>query len=299
MSLWNFGRSPEATSKALLLGEALRVGPTGLPTPSAPPFGTFFGIFGVGLMFQKNVVVAVVLMDDKQVGKSFEPVSLLSVQSAKNALDVLFGQGAESWATNVFALGITAPELHVSPADDVMAPNPGTCGSHVRWGNSQGLLTAGHVGSLLLSAAYSKGTQIGQVVFSCNPANTGAQVGADVALIELNHGVPLITTITGTAQVEPTNNLLVMNRNRQQVQVMGKANWLTIPSANGTYGEIYFTMGGVTQAGDSGAAVLLQGTQRVIGHVVGGSTGMTSYIQDIDYQLQAIRSSSTFASVAI
>lgn len=299
MSLWKFSRSPEATSKALLLSEALLVGPSGLPTPASPPFGTFFGILGVGVMFQKNVSVAVVLMDDKQVGKAFEPIPLLSVASAKNALGVLFGDGAETWATNVFALGLTAPELYVSPGDDVMAPSSGTCGSHVRWGNSQGILTAGHVGSLLMSAAYSNGAHIGRVVFSCNPADTGAQVGADVALIELNPGVPLASTITGTAQVQPLNNLLVLNRNRQQAQVMGKANWLTIPSANGTYGEIYFTMGGVTQPGDSGAAVLLQGTQQVVGHVVGGSAGITSYIQDIDYQLQAIRSSPMFASVVL
>jgi len=219
---------------------------------------------------------------------------------AKNALDTVFPGEAENWAANVFALGINPPELHISPADDLLAPNLGTCGAGVHWDHSHGVLTAGHVGSALAAAAYSKGVHVGGVVFSCNPANAGAQVGADVALIELNPGVPLVTTITGTTQVQPLGSLFVLKRGQQSpVAVLGKLEWLTLPSANGTYGDVYLTANSVTQAGDSGAAVLLQGTTQVVGHVIGGTPGMSSFIQDITYQLRAIHAHPAFASVTV
>jgi hypothetical protein len=43
----------------------------------------------------------------------------------------------------------------------------------------------------------------------------------------------------------------------------------------------------VTQPGDSGAAVL-DSSGDLLGHVIGGSPGAFSYIQDIHYQLRII-----------
>jgi|SRR5215469_2487765 len=305
MSLWDFGRSPDATSKALLLAEGLRLGPTGLPTPLSPPFGVFFGIFGVGLIYREDQkrVVAVVIMDASDVPAAFpQVVELATVPRAKNALATLFGGSADMEAmftADVFAVGVPTPELQVATGDMIMAPNVGTCGSSARWANSQGILTAGHVGSAP-SAAFSNGAHIGNVVFSRNPANGGAQVGADVALVELNPGMHLNKSVTGTVRAQPTSNVLIMRPNGgSPVQVIAKTNWFYIPASNGTYGDVYLTMTGVTQPGDSGAAVLLQNTQSLVGHVIGASGRITSYIQDIEYQLQMIRSNPAFAAITV
>jgi len=44
-------------------------------------------------------------------------------------------------------------------------------------------MTAGHVGSLFASPAYSKGAHIGRVVFSSNPANMGADRYLEIFLV--------------------------------------------------------------------------------------------------------------------
>lgn len=54
----------------------------------------------------------------------------------------------------------------------------------------------------------------------------------------------------------------------------------------GMWAQLYFTTTAASGPGDSGAPVLASGTSKIVGHVVGGAPGLTSYIQSIDVQLQ-------------
>jgi hypothetical protein len=54
----------------------------------------------------------------------------------------------------------------------------------------------------------------------------------------------------------------------------------------GNWGEAMITMQAISAPGDSRAAVV-NAAGEVIGHVVGGATGVYSVIHDIDYQLKA------------
>jgi hypothetical protein len=65
---------------------------------------------------------------------------------------------------------------------------------------------------------------------------------------------------------------------------MGLSGFLAMPSYGGTCGDTYFTTTQITNPGDSGGPVLLGSD--IIGHVVGASPGVTSYVQDISYQIR-------------
>jgi hypothetical protein len=68
---------------------------------------------------------------------------------------------------------------------------------------------------------------------------------------------------------------------------MGFVPALFVPAMAGMWGQLYFTTAGCSVPGDSGAPVIRGGTNEIVGHVVGGATGITSYIQSIDIQLNA------------
>jgi hypothetical protein len=55
----------------------------------------------------------------------------------------------------------------------------------------------------------------------------------------------------------------------------------------------------ITQQGDSGALTLDDATDDVVGHVVGATANVASYIQEIDYQLREIAKQAQFSSVTL
>jgi hypothetical protein len=79
-------------------------------------------------------------------------------------------------------------------------------------------------------------------------------------------------------------------------QIQGYAICFNSPKSNATYGELYLTYGQVAQPGDSGAAVE-DSRGALVGHVIGGSPGVFSFIQDIYYQMRAVGASSGFAGI--
>ena len=70
-------------------------------------------------------------------------------------------------------------------------------------------------------------------------------------------------------------------------QTMGFVAQLFVPSMAGMWADLYFTTTAASVQGDSGAPVLAAGTNSIVGHIVGGAPGLTSYIQSIDVQLAA------------
>jgi len=304
VSLWPFAASRDTISTALVLSEALLLGPVGAPrlAPNEPPYGHRFGVFGAAIFTNETSsrLVAGLLVDSDLIGVPATRVPLLEVPTVLAALVSLFGSDL-LWLNDAFAYSVTPPSLHVGPGTMLSAASLGTVGAPVTWGASRGVLTAGHVAGPVGSAAYMAGVRIGDVVFSRDPTGLGHQPDADVAVVELAAGIaPISGSITAAASISDAPSVEVLQQHgRQYTTVIGKAAWLYVPGYNATYADAYLTLAEVTQPGDSGAPMLAAGTTHVVGHVIGSSPGVTSYVQDIALQLAAIRGDPSFASIAI
>jgi hypothetical protein len=198
------------------------------------------------------------------------------------------------------------PILHASAGDVVIAGGSiGTLGAEVSWGSGYGILTAGHVAGSVGSIAYTaspggQAQQIGSVVFSRTAAGAGPRGGADVGLIELAGTMP-----TGWAQKKATTaqplDKIKVQRNSGPVpgELKGMWAWLAYPNTNIVFANTYQTVTAITQQGDSGAVAIHATTGEIVGHVVGGTGQVASYIQEIDYQLCAIAAQSPFATISL
>lgn len=187
------------------------------------------------------------------------------------------------------------PILHAGTSDIVVtSASIGTLGAEVTWGSSYGLLTAGHVGGAPGTPACAAtpgggAQQIGTVVFSQTAAGAGAQGAADVAVIELSGRMPGRWGGRKSRGVQPLGQIeVIVNAGPVPAIVKGMFAWLSFPGTNLVFANTYMTDTAVTKQGDSGAPAIEAKTGDVVGHVVGGTTGVASYIQEIDYQLRAI-----------
>jgi len=68
--------------------------------------------------------------------------------------------------------------------------------------------------------------------------------------------------------------------------VMGFLQWVRFPRSGVKCANVYITEDGVTDDGDSGAPVTIDDDG--IGHVIGASGRVTSYVQHLGYQLNAL-----------
>ena len=134
---------------------------------------------------------------------------------------------------------------------------------------------------------------LGNVIWSHDPAVTaGPAPAADVALIAPQQGMigPASFAINGMRNSMPRDNVEVHGG----VTALGTSETMGlivpgmyVPSMSGMWANLYFTTTAASVPGDSGAAVLAAGTSDIVGHIVSGAAGLTSYFQSIDVQLQA------------
>jgi hypothetical protein len=90
--------------------------------------------------------------------------------------------------------------------------------------------------------------------------------------------------------VQPLGQIRVMcNAGPATAAVKGMFAWLSFPGTNLVFANTYMTDAAITQQGDSGALTVDDATGDIVGHVVGATTSVASYIQEIDYQLRALR----------
>jgi hypothetical protein len=195
-------------------------------------------------------------------------------------------------------MGITPFEEQLAPGDVISASKRGTVGCGVQWSNNYGFLTAGHVAAIGSTVLFG-GKQIGSAVYSNDPAGHGLRIEDDAAVVELRSPGAFHRQISGMGVAGVGDSVSVQSPQViGNAQIQGYATFFNSPKTNATYGELYLTYGQVTQPGDSGAAVLdRQGD--IIGHVIGGSPGVFSYIQDIHYQMRMIGSNSSFTGIRL
>ena len=303
MTLWEFGRSAEAASRALLLAEGLRAGPAGsAPNKPAPWCWPKYRICGVGLFARSaNQVVPCIYVE--QPGSILELVAQ-PVTQFPGVLDAL-GQvfGPLPWRNTIFGAAVSSTMIQADAGDYVKGAVAGQLGCSVTWGGKKGFLTAGHVGGAVKTRANdAAGNRIGTVVFSLNPPVGASSAGVDVAVIELPTGVMPANKLGIKTAAVPGPNAAVDVYTRTgpiAAQIYGANHWWYASQPGITYTEVYLSNSGVTTGGDSGGPVLLSGKPgEIIGHIVCGGTA-TSCFQDVAHQLQAIGNDPAFCGIAI
>jgi hypothetical protein len=192
----------------------------------------------------------------------------------------------------VQALAIPAPEPQFASGEKVNGPGDyGTLGAWVTTRTGQeAILTAGHV-AVARTVVHDVAGNTGTVVFSVDPAQVpAAAVTADVAVVvpdtaQTQSQVPLAVTAKASAAAELT--ITGVASGSQNAHVMGMTPCLYVPKMSGMWGDLYFTTAGCTASGDSGGPATIAGTHQLVGHVVGASGTTTSFIQEVDFQLEA------------
>jgi hypothetical protein len=153
-------------------------------------------------------------------------------------------------------------------------------------------LTAGHVAPTAKQNVYDGRNLLGTVQFANNPAQRGTSATADVAVVELSSTATFSPKLGSAVAAGANSNITVKTTKGNSGTIMGLCSFLYWPKISGTYGDTYLTTREITVGGDSGS-VAVDNNGDVVGMVVGGSAGVTSFIQDVRYQLNVITKHST------
>jgi hypothetical protein len=232
------------------------------------------------------------------------PVSEIS--PIREQLQADFPESAQTFLKNGWAFVAPAPALQAATGDQFLtSTSVGTFGAEVTWSSSYGLLTAGHVDGAVgtvVNVLDSAGNlqQVGSVVFSQSAAGAGSQGGADVALVELNSKPGGNWGGRQKRTVKPLDDVDVLcSTGLATAKTKGMFAWLAYPGTNIVFANTYMTDKAITAQGDSGARAVEKSSGDVIGHVVGATTTVASYIQEIDYQLNVIKAQAQFSGIAL
>jgi hypothetical protein len=286
-----FDENFDLTARALLLSEAL-LGRGDPELLSKAP--------GVALLSAEalpeaqrpyGALVLAVLVDVDRMG-GFQAGEIAPLPQHGRALELVataLGH-APKWLYDAWALGVNEPTLQLSCGDIVTAHLQGTAGVPLSWPGASGFATAGHVGAAVGAAVHDASGFVGQVVWANDPTNHGRVREADFAVVELAPGQTYASGLGVAARAGPNDDVFIGGPGGLSSQVLGYNHFWYLANLNATLGDAYLTAGQFTVPGDSGAAVTLR-TGEVIGHVVGASPGITTIIQDLDFQLDAARTS--------
>jgi hypothetical protein len=292
----NFSAKTQANAGAILLANALSFGDprrVGF-TQRLAPFAS--EVCGVGVAAEPgnpDRLSPIVLLDSGSAASGPQDlVHVAEVPSLQNLLSNLLPNQRPIWESALVA-HVPTPELAAGTGDSVSSAGAGKAGAKVEWGQSsptqQGLLTAGHVVGANPQANIGGAT--GNVVFACDFRKSGMIPKADIAVVEFPGTVSLTSCVTRSVTPSAGSSIdILLGGSTKRSQIIGKLLWLYFPSATGTAGDVYFVFPGVTSSGDSGAAAVVAGAPTdAVGHVIGSSGSSASYVQDIQYQLAAIR----------
>jgi hypothetical protein len=255
-------------------------------------------ILGAGLMISPiremlsslNVVVAV----DVEREPGIQPTQTIYLSELDNVFRMISGLmgGAPDWLKRVRAFGMFEPELHLQPADRVQATLGGSAGCSLSWTGGHGFAMAGHVAPSVGAAVNQHGSQIGIVAWANNPTGRGASVEADFSVVEINSGVQFNSLYSSYSHGRPYDPVAVVKPTGTPFPssiIIGMFSAMALPSHNSTLGDTYMTGGQISSAGDSGAPVI-NNSSGLVGHVIGASSGVTTLVQDLSYQIMAATS---------
>jgi len=270
------------------------------------------GLYGVGLANIDGREAALFLVNSTLA--SAVPTSVANLGTLRPRIETALGPSSGSFSVSeALALGVSPPQPQYGPADSVACLSSrvrttGTFGARVR-GTPQssgflppgqlGILTAGHVALAAHAQAFDRGRPVGMVTHVLLPALHSPLPALDVAVIQTGAATPpanplgiissaQITSATiAAAQIE---NIAAQARGRVPASsgVHAFAPMVWFPGL-GLWSDLYITMQQISDPGDSGGPVVLQGTSTIVGHIVGASPGFCSYVQEIGAQLQTLQ----------
>ena len=280
MSLWDFAArggsedSREADQASLLAGALARTEGAANILRKIP---------GAGLIWRGERLSPVLLVDSSAIERVPGTQLPLAQTFLLGTVQSLLATSPD-WLGDVQVLAATPPE---SQSAIYAAPNSGQPGARVKWNSGQGFLTAGHVaphvGALvdLTSSGTTVGT-VGTVRWANNQFNDGTVAEPDLCIVEDAHGYAIGTTYASTAKAGPADAVTVACSGTAGT-IMGFMAYLFMPSQNQTLADCYMSTTQISNYGDSGSSVV--SGKDLIGHVVGASANMASYVQDISYLL--------------
>jgi hypothetical protein len=251
------------------------------PYGTSVPTSAWLGLYGIAVTGDESLVI---LVDE-----SFSPPAPTDLYRSP-ASDLLKELIDVPLPKSTLILGI-APPIPQYRRSFVCNGRAGTLGAEVVTpASNAGVLTAGHaaapVGAAVIDAISDE--SLGIVTFTEDPMTAPAtMLCADVAVIETNSTYePLEVKPKGPERALPGYPVTMYGSSGTESSgIFAYSPWLHVPMMAGMWANIYMTHNAISQHGDSGAMVLLQGEDRIIGHVVGASPGMMTYVQDIEYQL--------------
>jgi hypothetical protein len=252
------------------------------------------GVCGIKVISDpdEGTIAPFVLIDGGRDARPSRPRKLTAVPRLTNLLSEVAPNEESMWQTAMVQY-ISTPKVCSRTGQRVRAYKTGTAGLKVNWHGiekMEGILTAGHV--VRSRSTATVGNSRGTVVAAIDFLNSGNVPKADVAVIGLSGSVDCSFNQIGRVDLNEKVVIISTKKLKGTNVRSDLCGRIYMESEHGTPGGVYLAKPAVAVNGDSGA-VVINSASEVIGHVIATSGNDFDYIQEINYQLQAIRSSNT------
>ena len=292
MAFRNFVESADFGERAQRWADALYFGPPGWERPI--PFGVAFGISGVGLikLYGKDYIALLAPLEKGAEEYPLIEAPVSAPQSDPNIYEAIQIALPNELPDQVCVLRIPRMARSAAAGVVIYGAMQGRAGPRVTWASTRvGFITAGHVAAGAGYVTDATGRVVfGRTVHAFDPATPsgGSAPNVDVALIEPPSGSAVSHFAKGSVVPGLSAIDLHLATPPRASTILGMISWYVWPGL-GTYVDLFMTNAACTVPGDSGAAVTNAGTSDLIGIVVGGTRTFSSFIQDIDRQIAALR----------
>jgi len=251
----------------------------------------FTTVFGAGIIEQPDGPRPVVFVDQRAAPSTDSPSRGLPEVRELPEIAALLAEHEIRVPSRAVVLALPPAHPQYGPGRHVAgAGRTGTLGARVTTAaGKDGILTAGHVATMG-AVMRNRDDQLADTTFSIDPAQVpAAQVTADVAVVEpispsaWHPGIAL----TGVAAPAIGDQVTLVGdvSGLQTSRIMAASPALWLSESSGMWASVLLTTESFSQQGDSGGPVTVQGSADLVGHLVGGSGVVTSYVQSIDVQL--------------
>jgi hypothetical protein len=255
---------------------------------STPPAG----IYGGGVVrYDDDLRLALFVMIEVLRAAGFMDRDVIELTESRELAQYLSELGLDLHDPTL-VVGLERPQEHVAPGDPVVCLGMrGTCGVAVstEQGNPA-FLTAGHVARPVGTTVDDATGRIGTVVWSDSLADhRPGEVCADAGVVELRADIP----VQGGPGIAVSGSASQLAHVVSHGQRGPRSAWLRVPlmpsfaltTNEGAWGDVFLTDQAISIGGDSGAPVLLDETNTLVGLIVAGA-GSYSLVQDISYVLR-------------
>lgn len=249
-------------------------------------------IYGAGVILLGREEPRPVIFASRRITESSgeEPVDLADEPAVGRRAAGALGSAAPP---GTVVLAVRSPVAQFAAGERSRGPGTrGTFGPCVTTDDGRpAILTAGHVaekGQVVRDPADRSGV----VSFSVSPTRaTRGQIVADVAVV-VPHEAGGLGRLPRYAPAGPVDGGATITMEGAESgtrtdEVWAAAKYVWGDNCPGQWKDVVLTTQVISERGDSGAPVVLEGTDRLVGHLVGAVPGKGSLVQDLDCILAA------------